>query len=40
LAADADRMTDHFVGQARGSGQSWTSIGDLGLEHHAAKPGS
>src|SRR5215217_4780175 len=38
LAADADRVTDHFVGQARASGQSWTSIGArLGVSKQAAR---
>jgi hypothetical protein len=38
LAADADRVTDHFVGQARDSGQSWTSIGArLGVSKQAAR---
>src|SRR5215211_6202918 len=38
LAAEADRVTDHFVGQARASGESWTSIGDrLGVSKQAAR---
>jgi ATP-dependent Clp protease ATP-binding subunit ClpA len=38
LAVDADRVTDHFVGQARESGESWTSIGDrLGVSKQAAR---
>jgi hypothetical protein len=28
LAVKADQVTDHFVRQARESGESWTSIGD------------
>ena len=37
LAMEADRVTDHFVGQARDSGESWTSIGDrLGVSKQAA----
>ena len=38
LAAEADRVTDHFVGRARESGESWTSIGDrLGVSKQAAR---
>src|SRR5215208_3478072 len=38
LAAEGDRLTDHFVGQARESGESWTSIGDrLGVSKQAAR---
>src|SRR5215213_2313715 len=38
LAAEADRVTDHFVGRARKSGESWTSIGDrLGVSKQAAR---
>ena len=38
LAIEADRVTDHFVGQARESGESWTSIGDrLGVSKQAAR---
>jgi hypothetical protein len=38
LAADADRVMDHFVGQARDSGESWTAIGDrLGISKQAAR---
>jgi ClpX C4-type zinc finger/Clp amino terminal domain, pathogenicity island component len=38
LAVEADRVTDHFVGQARESGESWTSIGDrLGVSKQAAR---
>jgi ATP-dependent Clp protease ATP-binding subunit ClpA len=38
LAADADRVMDHFVGQARESGESWTAIGDrLGISRQAAR---
>src|SRR5829696_9644616 len=38
LAVEADRVTDHFVGQARASGESWTSIGDrLGVSKQAAR---
>src|SRR5215203_375307 len=38
LAVKADRVTDHFVGQARASGESWTSIGDrLGVSKQAAR---
>jgi hypothetical protein len=38
LAADADRVMDHFVGQARQSGESWTAIGDrLGISKQAAR---
>ena len=36
LAVEADRVTDHFVRQARESGESWTSIGDrLGVSKQA-----
>src|SRR5215212_1360539 len=38
MAVEADRVTDHFVGQARDSGESWTSIGDrLGVSKQAAR---
>jgi ATP-dependent Clp protease ATP-binding subunit ClpA len=38
LAADADRVMDHFVGQARESGESWTTIGErLGISKQAAR---
>src|SRR5829696_221903 len=38
LAIEADRVTDHFVGQAREGGESWTSIGDrLGVSKQAAR---
>jgi hypothetical protein len=38
LAVEADRVTDHFVSQARQSGESWTSIGDrLGVSKQAAR---
>src|SRR5215213_5539343 len=38
LAAEADRVTDHFVGQARDNGESWTAIGDrLGVSKQAAR---
>src|SRR5215217_624925 len=38
LSVEADRVTDHFVGQARDSGESWTSIGDrLGVSKQAAR---
>jgi len=38
LAAEVDRLTDHFVAQARESGESWTSIGDrLGVSKQAAR---
>jgi len=38
LAADADRVMDHFVGQAREHGESWTAIGDrLGISKQAAR---
>lgn len=38
LAADADRVMDHFVGQAREAGESWTAIGDrLGISKQAAR---
>jgi ATP-dependent Clp protease ATP-binding subunit ClpA len=38
LAVEADRVTDHFVNQARESGESWTSIGDrLGVSKQAAR---
>src|SRR5215218_1258489 len=38
LAAEIDRLTDHFVAQARESGESWTSIGDrLGVSKQAAR---
>ena len=38
LAVEADRVTDHFVSQARESGESWTSIGDrLGVSKQAAR---
>jgi len=38
MAVEADRVTDHFVGQARESGESWTSIGDrLGVSKQAAR---
>src|SRR5215207_1561128 len=38
LAVEADRVTDHFVGQARNSGESWTSIGErLGVSKQAAR---
>ena len=38
LAMEADRVTDHFVGQARDRGESWTSIGDrLGVSKQAAR---
>src|SRR5918995_5634856 len=38
LAVEADRVTDHFVGQARENGESWTSIGDrLGVSKQAAR---
>jgi hypothetical protein len=38
LAVEADRVTDHFVGQARASGESWTAIGHrLGVSKQAAR---
>src|SRR5829696_7589576 len=38
LAVEADRVADHFVRQARKSGESWTSIGDrLGVSKQAAR---
>jgi hypothetical protein len=38
LAVEADRVTDNFVGQARASGEPWTSIGDrLGVSKQAAR---
>src|SRR5215211_7685835 len=38
LAVEADRVTDHFVAQAREGGESWTSIGDrLGVSKQAAR---
>jgi ATP-dependent Clp protease ATP-binding subunit ClpA len=38
LAVKADQITDHFVRQARESGESWTSIGDrLGVSKQAAR---
>src|SRR5829696_1285291 len=38
LAVEADRVVDHFVGQARESGESWTSIGArLGVSKQAAR---
>src|SRR5215218_938270 len=38
LTVEADRVTVHFVGQARESGESWTSIGDrLGVSKQAAR---
>ena len=38
LAANADRVMDHFVGQAREAGESWTAIGDrLGISKQAAR---
>jgi len=38
LAVEADRVTDHFVSQAREGGESWTSIGDrLGVSKQAAR---
>ena len=38
LALEADGVTDRFVGQARDSGESWTSIGDrLGVSKQAAR---
>jgi hypothetical protein len=38
LALEADRITDHFVGRERESGESWTSIGDrLGVSKQAAR---
>src|SRR3954454_3452208 len=37
-AADADRLLDHFVTHARGSGMSWTDIGArLGVSKQAAR---
>src|SRR3954447_6740076 len=37
-AADADRLLDHFVTHARGSGMSWTDIGaPLGVSKQAAR---
>jgi hypothetical protein len=37
-AADADRLLDHFVAHARGSGMSWTDIGTrLGVSKQAAR---
>jgi hypothetical protein len=37
-AADADRLLDHFVAQARGTGMSWTDIGALlGVSKQAAR---
>jgi ATP-dependent Clp protease ATP-binding subunit ClpA len=37
-AADADRLLDHFVHHARGSGMSWTDIGArLGVSKQAAR---
>lgn len=38
LAVEVDQVTDHFVRQARESGESWTSIGDrLGVSKQAAR---
>src|SRR5215208_2272906 len=38
MVVEADRVTDHFVGQARDSGESWTSIGArLGVSKQAAR---
>lgn len=38
LAADADRVMDHFVGRAREAGESWTAIGErLGVSKQAAR---
>jgi hypothetical protein len=37
-AADADRLLDHFVAHARGTGMSWTDIGaQLGVTKQAAR---
>src|SRR5262245_5404415 len=37
-ATDADRLLDHFVAHARGSGMSWTHIGArLGVSKQAAR---
>ena len=37
-AAAADRLLDHFVAHARGSGMSWTDIGArLGVTKQAAR---
>src|SRR5690348_4086832 len=37
-AADADRLLDHFVNHARGSGMSWTDVGArLGVTKQAAR---
>src|SRR3954449_2867945 len=37
-AADADRLLDHFVTHARGTGMSWTDIGArLGVSKQAAR---
>jgi hypothetical protein len=37
-AADADRLLDHFVAHARGTGMSWTEIGArLGVSKQAAR---
>jgi Clp amino terminal domain, pathogenicity island component len=37
-AADADRLLDHFVAHARGTGMSWTDIGArLGVSKQAAR---
>ncbi|HYU85461.1 MAG TPA: Clp protease N-terminal domain-containing protein [Kribbellaceae bacterium] len=38
LARQADQVMDHFVGQARAAGLSWTSIGDrMGVSKQAAR---
>jgi ATP-dependent Clp protease ATP-binding subunit ClpA len=38
LTAQSDALVDHFVGQARTAGRSWTEIGDrLGVSRQAAR---